>query len=68
MKYQPIRVNEELYALLSEHAKADGRSLQDELELVVALFFSDIDVETPLTTKKLNPSWRFFLKGPRDGR
>lgn len=45
----PVRVNDELYELLGQHAEADGRSVIKELEIILALYFDGIDNPTPKT-------------------
>lgn len=46
-------MNNELYALLKEHAKHDKRSLHMELEMIVALYFDEIGEKLPITSEHI---------------
>lgn len=52
----PVRINEELYSLLAEHALADGRSIIKELEIILTWHFSntiDYSNRIPKTIEKV---------------
>lgn len=48
----PIRVNDELYALIKDQAHIVGHTIQDELELIIAYFFESTHTKMPLTARK----------------